>query len=71
MTKDEAMAHMRGNTPLDKVRACLSGIIGAAEQAGMQRNRPSPVEMRVAEFEAVQRLLRVAIEHGLVREPQE
>lgn len=69
MTDEEALNHMKNRTPLDTVRACLSGIIGAAEQASAQRNPPTPIELRKAEFRAVEKLLRVAVEQELVRKP--
>lgn len=67
MTDEEALQHMREHTPLDQVRRELSGIIGQAEQAGMQSRPPSPIETRKSEFSAVERLLAKAEEVGLVR----
>lgn len=55
-TDDEVMALLRGNSALNAARAALSGEIGRAEQAGMQRRCPSPIELRRMEFEAVERL---------------
>ena len=69
MTNDEIMQHIRERTPLDQVRAVLSGVIGSAEQAGMQRRAPGPIEMRGREFEGVQSILRKAVEVGLVTWP--
>lgn len=69
MNDDEVMRHIRENTPLNQVRSVLSGVIGAAEQAGMQRRPQSPVEMRAAEFAGLQRILDAAVRHGLVRLP--
>lgn len=66
MTDAECMDLLRGDSPKNKLRHVLSGIIGAAEQAGMQRRPPSPIELRRHEFEAVERLLCEAERLGLV-----
>lgn len=57
MNDAEVMAELRSNSPLNKARAVLSSAIGEAEQDGMQRKPPGPVEMRRKEFAAVRRIL--------------
>lgn len=65
-TDDDVMHHIRANSPLNQVRAVLSGVLGEAEQAEAQRRPPSPVERRKAEFRAVERILAKAVEVGIV-----
>lgn len=69
MNTQDALRHMREHTPLNQFRACLSGVIGEAEQAGQQRRPPTPMETRKHEFESAQRLLETAFELGLALPP--
>lgn len=57
MTDDEVMRELRADTPLNRARKAFSGGAAAIEQAQMQRRKPSPVEVRRMEFEAVRRIL--------------
>jgi hypothetical protein len=59
-TDAEVMALLRDNdSPLNKARAQFSFGCARIEQAGQQRNPPSPIEMRRMEFEAVEKMLAV------------
>ena len=59
MSDDEVMTYLRGDGMLNKVRAAFSGECARMEQAGMQRERPTPVEIRRMEFEAARRIAAV------------
>ena len=59
-TDSEVMALMRSDTPLNRARAAFSSAYGQIEQAGMQRTRPGPIEIRRMEFEAVESILKAA-----------
>lgn len=60
MTDAQVMETMRSDTPLNRARAAFSSACGRIEQAGMQRTRPSPIEIRRMEFEAVEHILKAA-----------
>ena len=66
MTQDEAMQHIRDQTPLNRVRAMFSSMLGTFEQLSAQRNPPTPVDIRIREFEGIQLLLDTAVDAGLV-----
>lgn len=66
MTDEELMDHLKNDTALNKVRTVLSGVIGAADQAGQQRRPQTPVEVRKQEFAGVEKILDAAVEAGLV-----
>lgn len=67
MTDDDLLHHLRENTPLNRVRAVLSGIIGEGAQQSAQRGAPAPTKWRKWEFVAVDRLLDAAEQAGLIR----
>ena len=71
MTQDEAMQHIRDHTPLNRVRAMFSSMVGTFEQLSAQRNPPTPVDIRIREFEGIQLLLDTAVDAGLVSEPSD
>jgi hypothetical protein len=70
MTEQEIMDHIRGGTPLFKVMCVLSDAQGELEQANMQRQRPTPVEARGMQLDAVNRIINKAVEVGLVTRKQ-
>lgn len=57
MTDQEVMEALRSDTALNRARRVFSSERGRIEQAGMQRNPLSPIDMRRMEFEAVQRII--------------
>lgn len=68
MTDDEVMTHLRDQTPFNHVRAVFHSETARLEQAFQQRKTPGPVETRKMEFAAVERILRIALEHGVIRD---
>lgn len=56
MTDEEIAFNMRHDTRLNRVRAVFSGEVGRLEQAEQQRKKPTPVERRRMEFEAVRKI---------------
>ena len=67
MSPEKTMEHIRNDTPLSKLMGVFSGECGEIEQAGMQRRRPSPVEVRGMMFDSVERILSEAEKLGLCK----
>ncbi len=65
-TTEEAIRHMRENTPLNQVVAKLSSEIARMEQDAMQRVPFTPIEARAIMLDGVERILAKAEEVGLV-----
>lgn len=59
MTNDEIMTILRSDTKLNKARQVFSNASARIEQAGLQRSRPGPIELRRMEIEAVREILAV------------
>jgi hypothetical protein len=58
MTDQEVMVLLvNPDSPLNRARKVLSGIIGAAEQRMEQNHTTSPIETRRLEFEGVEKIL--------------
>jgi len=67
LSPEDAMTHVINNTPLNKLRSVLSGIVGRMEQESLQRYRPSIQEIRAAEFNDLEHLLDRAEELGFIK----
>ena len=59
MSDDEVMTYMRGNGMLNKVRIAFAGEAARIEQAALQSDPPSPMEVRRMEFEAARTIAAV------------
>lgn len=63
MTDKDVMALLMGNSALNKARAVFASEVARIDRAGMRPcDRPSPIEMRRMEFEAVKK---IALELGV------
>lgn len=56
ITDEEVLKALREDTPLNRARRIFSAESAHIEQAGMQRQPLSPIEMRRMEFEAVKKI---------------
>jgi len=57
MSRDEIMAELRADTPLNRARAKFRCWAARIEQEGMQRNPIGPIEVRGLEFQAVREIV--------------
>lgn len=58
MSDEEVEFHIKTNTRLNRARAVFSAAVARLEQAEAQRAKPTIIERRRMEFEAVQGLAR-------------
>jgi len=66
MTTEEAIRHMRENTPLNQVMVILMSEAARLEQDGMQRRPSTPIQCRAMMLDGVERVLAKAEEVGLI-----
>jgi len=57
MNDKEVLAEMRSDSRLNRVRRVFSSEAAGLEQAGMQRQLPSPLDYRRMEFAAAEKLI--------------